>query len=281
MWTLDELVERVREALAAEYPGAPNGRVRDVPDRRAIRWYTTIGLVDRPLGMRGRTALYGPRHLQQLVAIKRWQAQGRSLSQIQADFVFLTPRDLTEASRVPQHLLGDDAPAAVPDEVVRPRFWADTPAKGETTTQGETSPHGTETTATVAAAGPAAAAGHGVTASDSAVHAAAAGHGVTPAAAAGHGVTATAAAGHTAAPATAGHTAAPAAAAGHTAAPAAAAGHTAAPAAAAVHGVTLGGGAILLLPRPVTDTGRAEIAAAAAPLMSLLESRGLIDGRTP
>jgi hypothetical protein len=46
-----------------------------------------------------------------------------------------------------------------------------------------------------------------------------------------------------------------------------------------VHGVTLGGGAILLLPRPVADTDRAEIAAAAAPLMSLLESRGLIDGR--
>jgi len=49
----------------------------------------------------------------------------------------------------------------------------------------------------------------------------------------------------------------------------------------AVHGVALGGGAILLLPRPVTDTDRADIAAAAAPLMSLLESRGLIDGRTP
>jgi hypothetical protein len=45
--------------------------------------------------------------------------------------------------------------------------------------------------------------------------------------------------------------------------------------------VTLGGGAILLLPHPVTDTDRAEIAAAAAPLLGLLESRGLIDGRTP
>src|SRR3954471_24383077 len=103
---MDELVERVRQALQGEnlegeYPGAPNGRVRDVPDRRAIRWYTTIGLVDRPLGMRGRTALYGTSHPQQVRAIKRWQAQGLSLSQIQADFVFLTPRDLTEASRVP------------------------------------------------------------------------------------------------------------------------------------------------------------------------------------
>src|SRR6185295_3500130 len=100
---MDELVERVREALAAEYPGAPNGRVRDVPDRRAIRWYATIGLIDRPLGMRGRTALYGPRHLQQLVAIKRMQATGRSLAQIQADFTWLTPDGLSDVSQVPEH----------------------------------------------------------------------------------------------------------------------------------------------------------------------------------
>jgi hypothetical protein len=87
-WTLDELVARVSAALgAADYPGAPNGRVREVPDRRAIRWYTTIGLLDRPAGMRGRTALYGPRHLAQLVAIKRRQAQGRSLAEIQAELV--------------------------------------------------------------------------------------------------------------------------------------------------------------------------------------------------
>src|SRR5918997_2225483 len=84
MWTLDELVDRVHRALAAEYPGAPNNRVRALPDRRAIRWYTTIGLVDRPLGMRGRAALYGPRHLLQLVALKRRQAEGRTLAEIQA-----------------------------------------------------------------------------------------------------------------------------------------------------------------------------------------------------
>src|SRR4051812_50166558 len=76
VWTLDELVERVRQALAAEYPGAPNGRVRDLPDRRSIRWYTTTGLVDRPAGLRGRTALYGSRHLLQIVAGKRRQAPG-------------------------------------------------------------------------------------------------------------------------------------------------------------------------------------------------------------
>jgi DNA-binding transcriptional MerR regulator len=223
MWTMDELVERVREALAAEYPGAPNGRVRDVPDRRAIRWYTTIGLVDRPLGMRGRTALYGPRHLQQLVAIKRWQAQGRSLSQIQADFVRLSPQDLSDASRVPDHLLADDQPrGATPDVVHRPRFWADRPAKGSE-----------NTIAAEAAFAPAViaprATGSAFTAPEAAV------------------------------------------------VPAVGRPADAVP----LHGVALGGGAILLLPHPVTDGDRAEIAAAAAPLLGLLESRGLIDGRTP
>ncbi|MFF5076863.1 MerR family transcriptional regulator [Actinoplanes sp. NPDC000266] len=129
MWTIDELVERVREALTAEYPGAPNARVRDVPDRRAIRWYTTIGLVDKPLGMRGRTALYGPRHLQQLVAIKRRQAQGQSLAQIQTDFTWISPEALREAAQIPEHLL-DNSDSAPPDPAIeaRTRFWADPPA---------------------------------------------------------------------------------------------------------------------------------------------------------
>jgi hypothetical protein len=205
---MDELVERVREALAAEYPGAPNGRVRDVPDRRAIRWYTTIGLVDRPLGMRGRTALYGPRHLQQLVAIKRAQADGQSLAQIQADFAWLTPAQLTDASRVPDHLLAGDAAADETAPAARHRFWADRPAAAAPPAP-PPPPEGLPLPA-----------------------------GRPPAVS------------------------------------------TAVPEGAPVHGVALGGGAILLLPHPVTDRDRADIAAAAAPLRTLLESRGLIDGRS-
>ena len=129
MWTLDELVERVREALAAEYSGSTSGRVRDVPDRRAIRWYTTIGLVDRPLGVRGRSALYGPRHLQQLVAIKRQQSEGKSLAQIQAAFVDLSPAELDELSLVPAGLLSvTESPAPEPSLTKhRPQFWAEHP----------------------------------------------------------------------------------------------------------------------------------------------------------
>jgi hypothetical protein len=116
-WTIDELVRRVGAVLAAaDYPGAPNGRVRDVPDRRAIRWYTTIGLLDRPGGGPGRTARYGPRHLLQLVAIKRRQAQGHSLADIQAELVGATDARLRELSAIPEHLAGPaDAPAGPAD----------------------------------------------------------------------------------------------------------------------------------------------------------------------
>jgi DNA-binding transcriptional MerR regulator len=124
---MDELVERVARALAAEYAGAPNGRVRDLPDRRAIRWYTTTGLVDRPLGMRGRTALYGPRHLLQLVAVKRRQAQGHPLAAIQSELHDASDAVLADVARVPQELLTGGEPAAG-DATAPTRFWTTAPA---------------------------------------------------------------------------------------------------------------------------------------------------------
>ncbi|MEV6235317.1 MerR family transcriptional regulator [Lentzea sp. NPDC051838] len=122
MWTLDELLERVSSALTAEYSGAPNGRVRDVPDRRAVRWYATTGLVDRPSAMRGRTALYERRHLLQLVAVKRLQSEGRTLSEIQAALAGVTDRKLAAIAKVPDGLLETEA---APQEAARPRFWAE------------------------------------------------------------------------------------------------------------------------------------------------------------
>jgi DNA-binding transcriptional MerR regulator len=100
-WTLDELAERVDDALAVGYQGQPSGRVRAVPDRRAIRWYTTIGLIDRPVAHRGRTALYGPRHLLQLVAVKRLQAEGQPLVAIQQELAGATDTQLARVARLP------------------------------------------------------------------------------------------------------------------------------------------------------------------------------------
>ena len=117
-WTLDELAQRVDAALAVGYHGQPSGRVRDVPDRRAIRWYTTIGLVDRPAAHRGRTALYGPRHLLQLVAVKRLQARGLPRVAIQQELAGATDTNLERVARLPATTgvvpAGSDAPA-VPD----------------------------------------------------------------------------------------------------------------------------------------------------------------------
>jgi hypothetical protein len=121
-WTLDELVRLAADALAAQELRVPNGRVTPLPDRRVVRWYSTIGLVDRPLAYRGRTALYGPRHLLQVVAVKRRQAEGRSLAEIQAELTGATDGTLRGIAQLPE------GTARVQDDGVRPRFWAAPPA---------------------------------------------------------------------------------------------------------------------------------------------------------
>src|SRR5437763_13371750 len=100
LWTIDELGSRVALALSVDYDGQASGRVRTVPDRRTIRYYTTLGLIDRPAEWRGRTALYGRRHLLQLVSIKRLQAQGLSLAQLQEALLGLTDAALEKLARV-------------------------------------------------------------------------------------------------------------------------------------------------------------------------------------
>jgi DNA-binding transcriptional MerR regulator len=117
-WTLDELAERVDLALAVDYHGQPSGRVRAVPDRRAIRWYTTIGVIDRPVAHRGRTALYGPRHLLQLVAVKRLQAGGLPLVAIQQELAGATDSQLARVARLPLDARPTVLPGPVPAAVV-------------------------------------------------------------------------------------------------------------------------------------------------------------------
>lgn len=82
-WTLTELAAEAVARIEA-LPAPKNGQVRAVPDDRTIRYYGTIGLIDPPSAMRGRTALYGRKHLAQVVAIKRMQSAGHSLADIQA-----------------------------------------------------------------------------------------------------------------------------------------------------------------------------------------------------
>jgi DNA-binding transcriptional MerR regulator len=98
-WTLPELVSEVAARIAA-LPPPKNGQVRAVPDDRTVRYYGTIGLLDRPLAMRGRTALYGRKHLAQVVAIKRLQHAEKSLADIQALWPTLDDATLARMSGV-------------------------------------------------------------------------------------------------------------------------------------------------------------------------------------
>jgi DNA-binding transcriptional MerR regulator len=125
-WSLEEFAERVAQALAADGVRAPNGRVRDVPDARAIRWYATIGLVDRPHVGPRRASRYSARHLLQVVAVKRRQAEGRSLAEIQAELTGAPEHALRAAARIPDELLATAPPD--PPARARSRFWATAPA---------------------------------------------------------------------------------------------------------------------------------------------------------
>ncbi len=66
--------------------GPEDQRIRALPDARTVRYYQTIGLVDRP-EREGREAVYGWRHLLQVVAVKRLQLRGEPLVRIQAALV--------------------------------------------------------------------------------------------------------------------------------------------------------------------------------------------------
>lgn len=117
LWTLGELVEEASARIAA-LPAPKNGQVRPVPDDRTIRYYATLGLLDRPLAMRGRTALYGRRHLAQVVAIKRLQSTGRSLAEIQE---LWSTMDDVSLSRMSGVAIATSAPPA------RNEFWKRAP----------------------------------------------------------------------------------------------------------------------------------------------------------
>lgn len=49
--------------------------------RRTVRYYMQQGLLDRPIGEK-RAAYYTPRHLEQLLTIRKWQHAGLSLERI-------------------------------------------------------------------------------------------------------------------------------------------------------------------------------------------------------
>src|SRR4051812_21688752 len=96
--------------------------------------------------MRGRTALYGPRHVAQVVAIKRLQTMGRSLSEIQALWPSLDDPTLARMSGVAL------PPASVPG--ARAEFWKRAPVHGGAGANGGAAEHEADAVRTAAPEAP-------------------------------------------------------------------------------------------------------------------------------
>jgi DNA-binding transcriptional MerR regulator len=125
-YTIAELADASAAALDALGIAARNGQVRDRPDVRTIRYYGTLGLVDRPAEMTGRTALYGDRHLLQVLAVKALQARGATLADVQRTLVGASEPELRAAvgPGLPDALA---APAGPPPAPPGRAFWRTPP----------------------------------------------------------------------------------------------------------------------------------------------------------
>lgn len=117
LMTLRELVAEAAAALSDAALDQPSGRVSEVPTARTVRYYATHGLLDRPARYDGRTALYTRRHLMQLVAIKRLQARGLTLDEVQARLIGCADATLAEASGLALD------PSPPPDDPRQDDFW--------------------------------------------------------------------------------------------------------------------------------------------------------------
>jgi DNA-binding transcriptional MerR regulator len=126
-WRIDELAERAAAVLDGTAAAAASGRVTPVPDRRMLRYYTTLGLLDRP-ELHGRVAYYGRRHLLQVVAIKRLQAGGATLAQVQEALAGATTSTLERIADLPAE--PPAAPGGRPSVAAAParQFWRAAPA---------------------------------------------------------------------------------------------------------------------------------------------------------
>lgn len=80
---LAELAHLTERALQDADLRVEDGRVGQAIDERTLRYYQTLGLLDRPLAYEGRTAQYGYRHLLQALSVRLLQTRGHSLAQAQ------------------------------------------------------------------------------------------------------------------------------------------------------------------------------------------------------
>ncbi|HEY9879743.1 MAG TPA: MerR family transcriptional regulator [Leptolyngbyaceae cyanobacterium] len=116
-WSLEEFVEVANELLPQFLPPEElDSRVQDTINPRLVRYYTTQGLLDKPLKL-GREARYVYRHLLQLLVLRRLLAKGYNAGSLGNVMVNKPERELEAL------LLGEaqlTVEAARPDEAANP-----------------------------------------------------------------------------------------------------------------------------------------------------------------
>ncbi|HEY6000995.1 MAG TPA: MerR family transcriptional regulator [bacterium] len=95
-FTLQQLIAILEEQLPLIAPEQTRYRVTTVPTERTIRFYTGQGLVDKPVGRDRQQALYGYRHLLQILVIKYLQSHYLPLRKIRALVENAGNRDLEQ-----------------------------------------------------------------------------------------------------------------------------------------------------------------------------------------
>ena len=99
--TAEALISSLGEILPQTAGIQERYKVTDVPTIRTLRFYVTQGLLDKPLAYEHRTALYGYRHLLQVVVIKYLQANHIPISKIREVLQGLSNEDLERLVNLP------------------------------------------------------------------------------------------------------------------------------------------------------------------------------------
>lgn len=126
-WSLEELAEESQRYLTDE---GDSRRVQWKPNGRQIRYYSTLGLLDKPDTENGRVVWYGPRHLVQLLAIKRLQLDGLKLADIQRSLAGSSVEELRRMAGLPEDILEGDRDSVINGSGRRDQaFWEARPSR--------------------------------------------------------------------------------------------------------------------------------------------------------
>lgn len=130
-WTLEQLADESQRYLTDE---GDSRRVQWKPNGRQIRYYSTLGLLDKPDTENGRVVWYGPRHLVQLLAIKRLQLDGLKLAEVQRSLAGATLEEMRRLAGLPEEFLegSRDSVKSYGPGARQQTFWETRPKTSET-----------------------------------------------------------------------------------------------------------------------------------------------------